>query len=342
MRNNHQNRRDPLPHHRESKINITSFTPDLFQEKRYVPIEEFSFDREQVTWVEVIGAPQSEVIEKVGAQIGLHPLAIEDLMNVPSRPKVDDYEEGIFITMRLLDYDGTTQAIIDEQISLYLQRNLVVAFYEKPTLIFTALKERLRTKKGPIRNQGADFLTYAIIDTVVDNYFIALHKIGAVIDYLEGSFTTANVTKHLKDLHDVQRQIISLRKSIWPVREVIDHLLREEPDGSLLSPLTRFYLQDVHDHAIQAIETLDLSRDLARGLLELTISSMSHRMNEIIKTLTIVSTIFVPLTFITSLYGMNFSHMPELQSRFGYAFVWAVMIGLALFMLRYFRKKRWI
>lgn len=324
-------------------IQLTRYTEDKLEERSFVDPETLSWNEEGVTWIEVIGLDQAAVIEQIGKKLGLHSLALEDLMNVRHRPKVDDYNEsGIFITMRLLDYDEITGQILDEQISFFLRSRQLITFYERPTTIFAALKERIRTKKGSICKQGADFLAYAVMDTVVDYYFIALNKISAVVDHIEENVANYTIATHLKDIHDVQRQIVFLRKSIAPVREVIDHLLRIEQENPILTPATRFYLRDVYDHTVQVVETLDLQRDLSRGLLEIAISSMSNRMNEVIKILTIVSTIFVPLTFITSLYGMNFAHMPELNSRYGYVAVWVVMIGVALFMIRYFHRKKWI
>lgn len=325
-----------------SEIHMIRYGPENYEELLLVDPSQIGVKDPDITWVEVIGVSQSEVIEKIGTKVGMHPLAMEDVMNVKHRPKVDDYENGIFISMRLLDYDEEKQKIIDEQITIYICKNLVLSFCEKPTDIFQSLKERLRSKKGTIRSQGADFLAYAIIDTVVDFYFVALNKISSVIDQLEAGMTNFRIVQHLKDVHDVQRQIVSLRKSIWPVREVINHLLREEPETPLLAPITSFYLKDVYDHVVQVIETLDLMRDLSRGLLEIAISSMSHRMNEVIKTLTIVSTIFVPLTFITSFYGMNFKYMPELDSKIGYWIVLGIMALVALGMIRFFRRKKWI
>ncbi len=323
-----------------SKISLLRYNTDKLEELSNVMAAHITVSETETTWLEVVGVEDFSIIEQIGAQIGMHHLAIEDVISVKQRPKIDDYESGIFISLRTLDYSD--QKIIDEQISIYICKNMVVSFSERASGIFEPLKERLRGKKGLLRNQGADFLAYAIIDTVVDNYFIALNKINTVIDNLESGLSDFHIIQHLKDIHDIQRQIVSIRKSIWPVREVINHLLREEPETPLLTPITSFYLKDVYDHVVQVIETLDLMRDLGRGLQDIAISSMSYRMNEVIKILTIVSTIFVPLTFITSLYGMNFEYMPELKSKYGYIAVWSLMLGVALFMIRYFRRKKWI
>ncbi|MEI6531366.1 MAG: magnesium/cobalt transporter CorA [Chlamydiota bacterium] len=323
-----------------SKISLLRYNTDKLEELSNVMAAHITVSETETTWLEVVGVEDFSIIEQIGAQIGMHHLAIEDVISVKQRPKIDDYESGIFISLRTLDYSD--QKIIDEQISIYICKNMVVSFSERASGIFEPLKERLRGKKGLLRNQGADFLAYAIIDTVVDNYFIALNKINTVIDNLESGLSDFHILQHLKDIHDIQRQIVSIRKSIWPVREVINHLLREEPETPLLTPITSFYLKDVYDHVVQVIETLDLMRDLGRGLQDIAISSMSYRMNEVIKILTIVSTIFVPLTFITSLYGMNFEYMPELKSKYGYIAVWSLMLGVALFMIRYFRRKKWI
>ncbi|MCX6994710.1 MAG: magnesium/cobalt transporter CorA [Chlamydiae bacterium] len=323
-----------------SKINLLRYSIDSVEEITNIQLVDITVSETETTWLEVVGIDELNIIEQIGAQIGMHHLAIEDVISIKQRPKIDDYERGIYISLRTLEY--INEKIIDEQISIYICKDMVVSFSERASGLFNSLKDNLRAKKGILRNHGADFLAYAIIDTVVDNYFIALNKISTIINSLETELSTFDIVQHLKDIHRIQRQIISVRQSIWPVREVINHLLREEPGTPLLTPITCIYLKDVYDHVVQVIENLDLMRALSRGLQDMAISSMSYRMNEIIKILTIVSTIFVPLTFITSLYGMNFEYMPEIKSKYGYIAVWCLMLGVALFMIRYFRRKRWI
>ena len=323
-----------------SKINLLRYSIDSVEEIANLQLVDITVSETETTWLEVVGIDELNIIEQIGAQIGMHHLAIEDVISIKQRPKIDDYERGIYISLRTLEY--INEKIIDEQISIYICKDMVVSFSERASGLFNSLKDNLRAKKGILRNHGADFLAYAIIDTVVDNYFIALNKISTIINSLETELSTFDIVQHLKDIHRIQRQIISVRQSIWPVREVINHLLREEPGTPLLTPITCIYLKDVYDHVVQVIENLDLMRALSRGLQDMAISSMSYRMNEIIKILTIVSTIFVPLTFITSLYGMNFEYMPEIKSKYGYIAVWCLMLGVALFMIRYFRRKRWI
>ncbi len=319
-------------------VNHIAYDEGTYEEKHSVDPSTLELDDGRVHWIEVVGVHDSKVMEKIGQRLNLHPLFLEDVMNIHQRPKVDDWGEGIFIVLRVLQLEH--EVICDGQISIFMRKNLVLSFHEHPTPLFAQLKERLCARKGIIRKQGSDFLAYALIDTVIDNYYLLLQKIDDMVEALEEQVSYGNATTHLREIHDCQRKVIYLRKSILPVREVIGHLLREE-DEELLTPTTRFYLKDVYDHAVQVTETLDLLRDLSKGLLDITISTMSHRMNEVIKILTVVSTIFVPMTFISSFYGMNFVNMPEIHWKWGYLTAVGLMAFSTLYMIRYFKKKRW-
>lgn len=296
--------------------------------------------KDHVKWIEIDGVHQSELIQMLGSKLQLHPLVMEDIMTTRQRPKVDEYSEYLFIVLRLLIYDEVSGNIQDEQLSLILGRDYLITFQEKSSSLFDHLKERLRLGKGLIRKQRADFLAYAIIDTIVDHYFVLIESVGGRIEHLEDALSNMATQKGLSAIHQLRREIVFLRKSLLPMREVINRLQRD--DSELISSTTKFYLKDVYDHTIQVIDTVDAFRDLGRGLLDVNLSHMSYRMNEIIKILTVVSTLFVPLTFITSIYGMNFVHMPELRWRYGYVAVWVIMILVAAYMIRYFKRKKWI
>lgn len=319
-------------------ISLLSYNATHFDEvKSYDIIKPLA--KERVNWVQIVGVHDPRTMASIGSRYDLHPLVLEDIMTTRQRPKVDEYEQYLFIVLRFFSYDAVSHKIEDEQISLILDKNFILSFQEKPSTVFDTLKDRLRQNKGIVRKQGADFLAYALIDTVVDHYFLLLDSIGSTIESLEDEIEGMTTHKSLAAIHHLRREIVFLRKSILPMREVINHLIRD--DSLFISETTKFYLRDVFDHTIQVIESVDTCRDLSRGLLDVQLSHMSYRMNEVIKILTVVSTIFVPLTFITSFYGMNFDHMPELHWRFGYLFAILLMLAVALFMIRFFKKRKW-
>jgi magnesium transporter len=240
--------------------------------------------------------------------------------------------------LHYLDQSGEIEA---EQVSLILGQNFLFSFQEgKKGDLFDPIRERIRNGKGRIRKMGADYLAYALIDAVVDHYFIILEKLGERIEVLEEALVAQPTTRTLHEIHNLKREMIFLRKAIWPLREVINSLARGE--SSLIQESTRVYLRDVYDHTIQVIDTIETFRDMVSGMLDIYLSSVSNRLNSVMKVLTIIATVFMPLTFLAGVYGMNFKHMPELEWRWGYPVIWAVMIAIGVFMLIYFRKKKWL
>ncbi len=296
-------------------------------------------------WINIIGLHGIENVEKVGALFDLHPLTLEDILNTDQRPKLEEYQNYIFIVVKSIDYDKNLSEIIVDQLSLVLGKGYLVTFEEQKTSTFNDLRERIRTKKGKIVSLGADYLAYSIIDTVVDNYFTVLERIGEEIEDLEEELVFNPKAETVQSIHQYKREMIALRKSVWPLREVISRLMRE--DSEYIDEKTIVYLRDVYDHTIQVIDTIETYRDLLSGMLDIYLSSVSNRMNEIMKLLTLIGTIFIPLTFITGLYGMNFDrsyplNMPELGWSFGYLYVWVIMLSVVAIMLYYFKRKRWI
>jgi len=324
------------------KITIMDYDEAHFQEKEIKTIEEcFLFkDKPTVTWINIDGLHQVEILEKLGECYGLHPLVLEDILNTDQRPKMEDYGEYLYIVLRMLNYNDKSSEIEAEQISLILGPNFVFSFQEREGDTFNPIRERIRNSKGRIRKMGADYLTYTLLDSIVDNYFIILEKLGEKIEFLEDELVTRPTPETLQIIHHLKREMIFLRKAVWPLREVIGSLERGEPP--LVKETTRVYLRDVYDHTIQTIDTIETYRDMVSGMLDIYLSSISNRLNAVMKVLTIIATIFMPLTFLAGIYGMNFKYMPELEWRWGYLMVWLIMIGIGVFMLTYFKKKRWL
>lgn len=293
-----------------------------------------------VTWLDIDGVHQTNILESVGRQVNLHPLVIEDIHNTYQRPKVEDYEDYLYIVLKMISWDADSEEIQAEQVSLVLGKNYVLSFKEDPGDIFDSIRTRLREGKGRLRKMGADYLAYALLDQVVDHYFIVLENLGEQIEDLEEGLVTSPDTSTVQKIHHLKRELIFLRKSVWPLREAISSLERGE--SPLFQPETLVYLRDVYDHTIQVIDTIETFRDMVSGMLDIYLSSVSNRMNEVMKVLTIIATIFIPLTFIAGIYGMNFVNMPELQWPLGYFVVWGVMIVIFIGMLIFFKRKKWL
>jgi magnesium transporter len=313
-----------------------------FEEKEIKTIDEcFIFkDKPTVTWINIDGLHQVAILERMGECYGLHPLVLEDILNTDQRPKMEDYGEYLYIVLKDLDYNDKSNEIESEQMSLILGPNFVFSFQEREGDTFNPIRERIRNSKGRIRKMGADFLAYTLLDSIVDDYFIILEKLGEKIEFLEEKLVTQPTPETLQIIHRLKREMISFRKAVWPLREVISSLERGE--SSLIKVSTKIYLRDVYDHTIQTIDTVETYRDMVSGMLDIYLSSVSNRLNSVMKVLTIIATIFMPLTFLAGVYGMNFKFMPELEWRWGYPFIWMVMLGIGVFMLFYFKKKRWL
>lgn len=293
-----------------------------------------------VRWIDVSGVHDIRVIEEIGSKFDLHPLVMEDIANTAQRPKVEDYDDYIYLVGRMLRYNEQTREAEDEQISIVLGSGLVISFQERGRDLFAPVRDRITNAKGRIRKTGADYLAYALVDTIVDGYFGVLERVGENLEDLQEEVTGEPTEDTLNRIHSSKRELVFLRKSVWPLREAINSLARS--DTELLTDNTRLYLRDVYDHTIQVIDTLESFRDLAAGMLDTYLTSISNRMNEVMKVLTIMASLFIPLTFIAGIYGMNFEHMPELGWRWSYPIVLGLMYGIAVFMLMYFKKKNWV
>lgn len=327
---------------REIRIRVLDYGPAQCVEKEIAGLEEcFYFaDTSVVSWIDVEGLHEVELIQQLGDCQGFNPLMLEDIVNTDQRPKLEDFGDYLYIVIKMLN-ERENGEIAVEQVSLVVGANFVISFQEGlEGDAFGPVRERLRGGKGKIRTMGADYLAYALIDAVVDGYFGVLEKVGERIDELEEEVVAAPSSETVRRIHHLKREMIVLRKALWPLREVISSLERRE--SPLISEPVTIYLRDVYDHTIQAIDAVEAYRDILAGLLDVYLSSISNRLNEIMKFLTIIGTIFLPLTFVVGLYGMNFQYMPELHWKWGYYACLLVMLAISAGMLHYFRRKKWL
>ena len=297
---------------------------------------------DHVYWYNIDGVNNPNQLSQIENKYNLHPLLMEDIASAEQRPKLDDYENCLFLTVKMIRYDEKINEISAEQVSFVVAQNLILSFQEKHKEgdVFNPNRERLRLNKGKMRRMKADYLLYSLLDTIVDHYFEIMEYVGDKLEAIEQEMLTNPSPEKLKEIYKFRIELIYLRKSVWPLREVIVKLERNE--CSMISEAVKPFLRDVYDHTIQVIETVESTRDILSGIVDVYLSSVSNRMNSVMKVLTVISTIFMPLAFITGLYGMNFDNMPELHSENGYYVVIGVCIAVALGMLIYFQRKKWL
>ncbi|NMB80135.1 MAG: magnesium/cobalt transporter CorA [Methanomicrobiales archaeon] len=322
-------------------ITVIDYDATHFQEKKVDLISEcFPFrDTETVTWINVDGISDQKLITDLGGCFTIHPLILEAILNTGQRPKMEDLEQYLYLNLKMLTYEGGDSEIKVEHVSIVFGKNFLISFLEDPGDVFDPVRERIR-KDGRIRRFGTDYLAYTLIDSIVDNYFFVLEKLEERVEDLETELVSQPTQASLRQINRLKKDTIFLRKSVWPLREMINNLERSE--SALIHDSTKIYLRDVYDHTIQVIDTLEVFRDILSGMIDIYLSGQSYRMNEIMKMLTIIATIFIPLTFVVGLYGMNFHYMPELEWEYGYFAVLLVMTIMVGGMLVYFRKKAWI
>ena len=326
----------------ETKISIIDFDEHNFTEKETTNVEEcFPFkDIPTVTWLNIDGLHDVDLIEKIGIKYGLHPLILEDVLNTNQRPKIEDFTDYLFITLKMITYDENLEKLEIEHISMVLGKNFIISFQEKPGDVFDSFRERLRTHKATAREKKSDYVTYRIIDAIVDGYYGVMEHLSERLERLEDKILNDPKPRFLEEIQRIKKDLIILRKSVFPLREAISRL--EKDESKLIDKKTIKYLRDVYDHTIQIAESIDTYRDITIGLKDIYLSSLSNKMNVVMKVLTIIATIFIPLTFIAGIYGMNFEYMPELGWKWAYPVVWGIMIAVALLMLWFFRKNKWI
>ncbi|MBU0986603.1 MAG: magnesium/cobalt transporter CorA, partial [Proteobacteria bacterium] len=322
----------------ETRITLIDYDEQQLQERVLDDIEEaFPLkDLPTVTWINVDGLHQIDVIEKTGHHFNIHPLVLEDILNTGQRPKAEEFEDLIFVVIKMLYYDQDLEMIKSEQFSLILGSNFLITFQEVQGDVFKTVRERIRKPKTRIRKAGCDYLAYALIDAIVDNYFLILETLGENIEALEEELLENPGSSTVQTIHDLKQDMIYMRKQIWPIREIINSLVKSE--SPLLSDSIHLYFRDVYDHTIQVIDTIESYRDILAGMLDIYLSTVSNKMNEIMKVLTMIATIFIPITFIAGIYGMNFKYIPELEWRWGYFMVWGIIIALVALLVGFFKK----
>jgi magnesium transporter len=328
--------------HEKVKINIIDYDARNFEEREVASLEDRLFYREKdtVIWINVSGIHELEIIKSLGEHFALHPLVLEDIISTDHRPKMEDFDEYLFLVLKMLHAPYEDEPIQYEHISIISTPRVVIPLQEYEGDIFDPIRERIRNAKGRIRKKGTDYLAYALLDIIVDYYFNIFEHIGERVEELQETVLTDPKPEALAVIQELRREMITLRKSVWPLREIINTLVRD--DSPLISADITVYLRDVYDHAIQAIDAAEIIRDLISGIMDMYMSSVSNRMNEVMKVLTVIATIFIPMTFLAGIYGMNFKFMPELEWRCAYPLLWAVMITIFLSMIAWFKRKKWL
>ncbi len=322
-------------------IRAMYFTPGVLREEDITDVDAIQIDTspDAISWIDVQGFGDQEIIRKIGKRFSLHPLVLEDIVNVPQRPKVESYEDHIQLIVKMVRFDADRE-IDAEQVSIVLGQHYVLTVQERYGDVLDPVRRRIRVGKGRIRNEGTDYIAYAIFDTIVDEYYPVLERIGDYLSELEELILQRPRPEHLRQLAKVKNQLSNLRRAIWPQREVANRLARDEE--ILIDANVRVFLRDTHDHCAQTSEVIEMYRETVSGLTNIYLSSLANRTNEVMKVLTIVATIFIPLTFIAGVYGMNFKHMPELEVWWTYPLIWIVMGGIGVAMLWYFHQKGWV
>jgi len=324
------------------RVSLIQYDLENYSEKVCKTIDECfpAKDSTQISWINVDGLHDTETIGEIGKHFDLHPLLLEDVLNTRQRPKIEEYDDYIFFTLKMLSIGNEDEMVNSEQVSFVLGKNWLISFQEQEGDIFEGVRIRLRESKGNIRKKGSDYLLYRLIDSVVDNYFTVTEYFSDVTEVLEDKVLESYDQEIMQEIQHLKKQMLSLRKAVNPLREAIISVQKEELE--LIEESTRRYLRDVYEDIIQVYEGIDTQRDILNSIMDLYLSGMSNRMNQVMKVLTIIATIFIPLTFIVGVYGMNFDHIPELHWEHGYATVWAIMIAIFIAMLFYFKKKGWL
>lgn len=330
---------------KNEKISIEIFdysTEHLIEKKNCTVEDAFVYkEKSSTTWINIEGLSDIDAIEKIGKYYEIHPLTLEDLLHMEQLPKIEVFENYIFTTLKMLTFNESTREVESEQVGIIMGKNFVISFQEgKEGDVFDPLRERIRAGKGRLRSYGADYLNYALIDIIVDNYFVILEKIGEKVEDYEEKLLIHPEEDLLKNIYGLKREIMFLRKTFIPIREIAAQMQHSESE--LINERTLVFIRDLYDHSLQVIDMVETYRETVSGLVELYLSSLSNRMNQVMRILTTISTIFIPLTFIVGVYGMNFDFMPELHLHYGYYIIWGVMIALGAGMYVYFKRKKWM
>ena len=324
------------------QITMIEYWADYLEERRNVECDELleHLNNKLVTWINIDGLGDLTVLRILGERFNLHPLALEDVLDTGQRPKVEQYDDYLFIVAKMLYFDSAKE-IRGEQVSMFLGKTFLITLQEEPDRdVFEPVRARIRGGKGRIRKAGSDYLAYALLDAIIDHYYPVLESIGAEIDTIEDELIENPLKRPVGSLHEHKRTLTQIRRTVWPLRDVVNLLLHEE--GGLIRKETKIYLRDCYDHTVQLMDVVESYRDVLSGLTELHISSIGLRTNEIMRVLTVITVMFIPLTFIAGVYGMNFTHMPELSNPYGYAGCLLLMLVVAIGEITYFKKRHWL
>ncbi len=324
------------------RVSTMEYGPDFFEEKLDVSLDDAlrKLESERMVWINVDGLHETDALSQLGSRVNIHPLVMEDIVNTAQRPKVEDYDDYMYIVLRMIQWDEDEENVITEQVSLILGKRFVISFQEAQGDVFDPVRERIRKGSTRVRGMGSDYLADVLVDAIVDNYLVVLEKINERVEALEETVAQRPTPEMLEEIHQLKRDVIYLRKQVSPVREALDHLIRSDSD--LVTKNVRPFLRDVYDHTVHVIDSIETFRDLLSGLQDLYLSSVSNRMNEVMKVLTIIATIFIPLTFLAGIYGMNFEYIPELKWKWSYLVFWIVIVVMGSGMVALFRRRRWL
>jgi len=328
-------------------VSLTEYDAHSIEERKIETIDELlpCLDNDKVSWINVEGLGDTEFFQQLGLHFRIHQLALEDIFNLGQRPKVDEYDRQLFIVLDMA-YEPRKEEVVFEQVCMVLAEKFIITIQEDPGDVFDPVRQRLREGAGNARFMKSDYLAYALIDAVIDRYFPIIESLGESMDDLQETLLDQPTRERLSELHELKRLIARIRRAVWPQREVLSRLMRDETE--LIAPRTRPFFRDCYDHTVIMLDLLETFRDAARNIMDIYLSSISIRTSEIMRVLTVISSIFIPLTFIAGVYGMNFDpklgpfNMPELEWPFGYPFAICLMLAVAIGMIVFFKRKKWI
>lgn len=326
----------------ETNLEVIDYNQESYEHfTSKIPEDAFRFQEEdKITWFNIDGLNNTSEIEKLGDYYELHPLILEDIVNTNQRPKIDEYEDYIFIVAKMLYYKGNGE-LKNEHLSMVVGKNYVLTFQEAGGDVFDGVRERIAKSKGRIRNSGSDYLMFALLDAIIDNYFVVIEDISDKIENLEEQLFIAQPNDDITfDIQELKRTILRIRRAVFPLREVINRL--DKISSGLIEEKTGSYIRDLYDHIIQISENIEIYREMIWGLMDMYMTTISNKMNEVMKVLTIMASIFIPLTFIAGIYGMNFEYIPELRWKYSYFVLWGIMLLIFFAMLYYFKRKKWL
>lgn len=325
----------------EVTISLSQFNRFEVSIEKLQKLSDTMFNKDdRIYWLNIDGLGDTNLIRIIGETLNLHVLTLEDILNTEQRPKIEDFGDYFFLVLKMLSFDNERKEIKQEQLSIILKDNIVLTFQEREGDVFQPLRDRLKLSESRARRSGSDYLVYALMDAIVDNYFLILEKVSDEIEIIEELILNDPSSDLINKLYRLKRNVLLLRKTIWPLREVVSFWGRSE--SKMIRNETQVFFRDLYDHTIQVIDNIESLRDLITGMVDIYLTTISNKMNSVMKVLTIIATIFIPLTFIAGVYGMNFVNMPELEWKYGYFGVMTVMFAICMLMLYLFKRKKWL